>query len=186
MRTVFGHTDFAMDAVREVRMLEVSQILSFGIILVLVGAALTDICARRVPNRLSAAVAVIGLCSRALGGGLAVSLLAAVAVFAVLYVFWLRGWLGGGDVKLLAACVVAVPVSAVGDLLLAVSLSGGLLALIYLALRPAIRRAGPAAGQPATSLRRILRIEGWRIRRGGSLPYACAIAAGCAFTIVTG
>ena len=167
-------------------MLQVSQILSLGTILVLFGAALTDIRARRVPNRLSAAVAVIGFCSRALGGGLAVSLLAAVAVFAVLYVFWLRGWLGGGDVKLLAACVFAVPAGSVGGLLLAVSLAGGILALVYLVLRPAVGRVGSPAGQPATSLRRILRIEGWRIRRGGSLPYACAIAAGCAFTIVTG
>lgn len=167
-------------------MLQVSQILSFCTIPVLLGVAVIDVRARRVPNRLSALVAVIGLCSRAIGGGLAISLLAAVAVFAVLYIFWLRGWLGGGDVKLLAACVLAVPAGAVGDLLLAVSLSGGILALIYIVLRPAIRQAAPAPGRRATVLRRVLRIEGWRIRRGGPLPYACAIAAGCAFTIVTG
>ena len=167
-------------------MLQIGQILSVCTIPVLLGAALTDIRARRVPNQLSALVALIGLCSRAAGGGLLLSLLAAVAVFGVLYLFWLRGWLGGGDVKLLAACVLAVPAGAVGDLLLAVSLSGGILALIYLVLRPALPHASPAGGQRMTSLRRILRIEGWRIRRGGPLPYACAIAAGCAFTIVTG
>ena len=114
------------------------------------------------------------------------SLLLASVVFAVLYLLWRFECLGGGDVKLLSACVLLVPAGAVAAMLAAVTLSGGILALFYLVLRAAVPRPLPQVTLPRWSLRRLCRVEAWRIRRGGPLPYACAISAGCMFTLFAG
>ena len=37
---------------------------------------------------------------------------------------------------------------------------------------------------PPGLLRRVLRVESWRIRRGAPLPYGVAIAAGAAFALI--
>jgi len=169
-------------------MADLSQAMSLAALPVLAWAALTDVALRRVPNACCAVVASLGIAARVVSGDLVLSLLLAAAAFGVLFVFWTRHWLGGGDVKLLAACALLVPAGAVAGMVLSVALSGGLLAAAYLAGR--ISRFQPAfiahpAG-PHGILRRLWRIEGWRIRRGAPLPYACAIAAGCIFTIVAG
>ena len=52
-------------------------------------------------------------------------LLAGLLVFLAGAFCWRRGWLGGGDVKLLAATAVLVPPSLVVNLLLDVALAGG-------------------------------------------------------------
>ena len=101
-----------------------------------------------------------------------------------MYVLWTRGWVGGGDVKLLAATTLLASPGQVLNLLLAVSFAGGVLSAIYLLL---IRMRFPLmqAGSRA-SLRRVIRAERWRIRRGGPLPYACAISAGGLLTLLGG
>ena len=114
------------------------------------------------------------------------SLLLASAVFAVLYLLWYFECLGGGDVKLLSACALLVPAGTVAALLAAVTLSGGILAGAYLILRAAAPQPLPRVVLPRWSLRRLCRVEAWRIRRGGPLPYACAISAGCMFTLFAG
>ena len=95
-------------------------------------------------------------------------------------------WCGGGDVKLLSACALLVPAYAVPNLILTVAIAGGILALGYLAGRSPRLHAGGLTAVPASFIRRVWRIEAWRIRRHAPLPYACAIAAGCIFTLVTG
>ena len=143
---------------------------------------------RRVPNLSCAFVALAGVAARAASGDAVPSLLLASAVFAVLYLLWHWECLGGGDVKLLSACVLLVPAGAVAALLAAVTLSGGVLAVAYLILRAAapLPMPLPRAVLPRWSLRRLCRAEAWRIRRGGPLPYACAICAGCVFTLFAG
>ena len=89
--------------------------------------------------------------------------------------------MGGGDVKLLGATAILVAPAAAGSFLVAVSLSGGILAIglpggPFLLPRPATRR-------PRHLLPRVLRVEAWRIRHRGPLPYACAIAAGTIFVL---
>jgi hypothetical protein len=64
--------------------------------------------------------------------------------------------------------------------LMRVLLAGGILGLIYLTLRPVIRR--PQRSASGGLVGRSLRAEAWRISRKAKLPYACAIAGG---TIVT-
>lgn len=148
----------------------------------LAAAALHDIAARTIPNRLCLAVAGAGLLARVLMGDLLPGLLAAGLVFLLGWASWRCRAMGGGDVKLLAACALLVPPAATPGLVLAVALAGGLLALAYLGLRPWV--AAPALARPAALLARARRAETWRIRRRGPLPYGVAIALGTFFTLL--
>lgn len=152
--------------------------------IVLTRAALHDVATRRIPNWTSMLVALLGAVLRTRHGQLAEGLLAAGLVFGCMVLLWRRGWVGGGDVKLLAAITLLAPPGGVLNLLLTVSLAGGALAALYLAL---IRAGLPAlrAGSRAAP-RRVLRAELWRIRRRGPLPYACAISAGGLLTLFGG
>ena len=155
-------------------------------------AALHDIVARTVPNPLVLAIAYAGLLaqgavlaeSAALTDGLISvgwALLASVLVFVAAALAWRRGWMGGGDVKLLGACALLLPAFLVPTLLVATSLAGGVLSLIYLVARRRLARPGP--GRAISLLARVLKAERWRLRRGGPLPYAVAIAGGACFVV---
>jgi prepilin peptidase CpaA len=90
--------------------------------------------------------------------------------------------MGGGDVKLLIAIAFLLPPADIPPALAAIAIAGGVLALLFLALRPRLRhhRLRPA-GRSASLVRRAWAAELWRIRRGGPLPYAVAISAGTLF-----
>ena len=93
--------------------------------------------------------------------------------------------MGGGDVKLLGAVALVVPAAAIPSFILTVAIAGGLLALAYLLARALL----PASGTPAVAASlaaRVWRAERWRIRRGGPLPYAVAIAAGGVLALLQG
>ena len=147
-------------------------------------AAVCDLATRRIPNRVSVLVALLGVVLRLQAGQFLPSFAIAAGAFGGLYVLWTRGWVGGGDVKLLAATTLLASPGQVLNLLLAVSFAGGLLSAIYLLLirmRLPLMQAGSRA-----PLRRVIRAERWRIRRGGPLPYACAISAGGLLTLLGG
>src|SRR5580692_367790 len=101
-----------------------------GILLVV--AALHDVAARTIPNWVSLCLLVLGVLLRCVDGKLLAALGLGVVVFAVATFCWKRGWMGGGDVKLLAAAATFVPPPHVGDMLVAVTLTGGVVGLIYL------------------------------------------------------
>ena len=160
-------------------------------------ACLYDVIGRFIPNQLPAALAINGIGLQATNGKLAWALLGGGAGFLLAYFCWRRGWMGGGDVKLLAAAATAVPFPLVPQFIAAVAISGGLLALLYLAARTYVTAPGqapsitPAPGTDPSYVRqkkhflaRIARIERWRIHRGCPLPYACAIAAGFLFVVL--
>jgi len=90
--------------------------------------------------------------------------------------------MGGGDVKLLGAAALLVPPGSTPALVMDVCLSGGVLSLVFLAARR--RVAVPGRLCPRGLLARAVRIERWRLRRGGPLPYAVAIACGAIIVIV--
>lgn len=148
----------------------------------LVMASLHDLVARTIPNWLVGALAVLGIVLRALTGSLLGGVVAGLVVFVLAAICWRRGWMGGGNVKLLAAAAIAVPPSLVLSFITAVALCGGVLALLYLVAGRMV--APPPASRPRSLLARALRVEQWRIRRGGPLPYACAIAAGGLFILL--
>ena len=146
--------------------------------------AVTDVKSRQAPNWIAALVLVCGGTARWLSGDLTLSVLAALFVFAFLFVGWRFGALGGADVKLISASTLLVPVQSVPGLLFAIVLSGGVLALAYLLGRHVPVRA---ARRPMRSaFARLYRVERWRMRRSAPLPYVCAIAAGSLFSLVTG
>ena len=130
-----------------------------------------DLRTRRIPNGLAIAVAVLGLARLAVAGdwnAAICSIAAAAAVFAVAFVMFWRGWLGGGDVKLLAGSALLVGYHDLLGFLLLMSLCGGLVALAVLVagrfggplrhLAPSAIPAEAAAARP-------------------SVPYGVAIAA---------
>ncbi len=155
----------------------------------LVAAAAHDIVARTVPDWISVFLTSIGVLVRAMDQNLIIGLLVAVAVFCAVAFCWRRGWVGGGDVILIGATALIVPPASVLSFIAAMSIAGSVLALLYLAAGP-LARSGQRTKKSFDvryddMLSRIVRVELWRIRRGGSLPYACAIAAGFLFTIIT-
>ena len=81
-----------------------------------------------------------------------------------------RGILGGGDVKLMAATFAWFNLSAAPKLLLAVALSGGVLALLVIALR-------------SLNWSDDLRQRAIVLQRRGGIPYGIAIAAGALITM---
>ena len=147
----------------------------------LIAAALQDVAARTVSNRLVVVLAIAGALLRGLDGSLYTGLLAAASIFALALVCWRCGWMGGGDVKLLGAATLLVPPGSTPSLITDVCLSGGILSLVFLAARRRI--AVPGRVRPLGRLARTVRVEQWRLRRGGPLPYAVAIACGAIIVI---
>ncbi len=142
--------------------------------LLIAAAALHDAATRTVPDWVSLALLACGVAIRLLAGDLPSGLLLAGLVLAGGVLLWLRGYIGGADVKLAAAAALVVPPHLVGRFLFTMSLAGGVLALIYLLLSLVVRR--PRPGRPSGLLARCIKAEAWRISRRGPLPYAGAIA----------
>ena len=155
--------------------------------LTLVYAALHDVAARTIPNTASVILAVLGIATHVADGTILLSLLIAAIVFTVCALCWMRGWMGGGDVKLLTAAALFVLPGSVGLMIVATSMFGGGVAVIYLVAREIVRRIPPPKGPPPRNfLARVLRAEHWRLLRGAPLPYGSAIAAGTLFSLFPG
>lgn len=151
-------------------------------ILLLILAASQDIVARTIPNGLVIALAIVGTLLRILDNSLPAALLTASIIFALALACWRCGWMGGGDAKLFGAAALLVPPSLAPSLIVGITLSGGALALVFLAARRRI--AVPSSVRPLGLLARAVRVERWRLRRGGPLPYAVAIASGAIIVIL--
>ena len=155
--------------------------LNIFIAALLVLAAAQDISTRTVPNWMPMTLAILCATLATIDHRFVWGLGFGLSVFAFCIVAWRCGWMGGADVKLLGATAIVVPPAAAGTFLAAVSLSGGVLAIAYLVGRIIVPR--PAARRPRRLVQRVLRVEAWRIRGRGPLPYACAIAAGTIFVL---
>jgi prepilin peptidase CpaA len=129
-------------------------------LLILAAAVATDVRRRKIPNSLTvpALAAIVVACGCASGWrGVAASLAGAVACAAPLLVAALPGWVGMGDVKLMAVAGAAAGWPDAVSVLLLVSVAGGVQAGAQLSWARLRGRSGPR-----------------------SVPYACAIAAGSA------
>ncbi len=142
-------------------------------------AAATDVRTRKIPNVIPAAVALVALGFAVPHGTLAVFIVLAliVATMIVGTLAFAQGWLGGGDVKLLAAVNGCLGFADAVPFLLYTAICGGLLGLCF----AAGRRSVPS----------LLRSVGGILRpfvQGGAaaiaperpikMPYALAIACG--------
>lgn len=136
----------------------------------LISSTASDLARRIIPNRLVLVVGSGGVIFRlatANWHGVLASLGAAGIVFVVLRLVSGFGAFGGGDVKLIAAVTLGVPVIAMMPILLGIGVAGGVIALFYLVrerLRP--RDEGQTDDAPRPRL---------------EMPYAPAILAGVAW-----
>jgi prepilin peptidase CpaA len=80
-----------------------------------------------------------------------------------------RGWLGGGDVKIMTGCACWATLGTLVEQQLFIGIAGGVLALVLMLVRRSLALAG-VTGEDAPRL----------VRVGADLPYAVAIAAGMA------
>jgi len=146
-------------------------------ILLLLYVAMIDIATRLIRNEICLLLALLGMASQfASPIQVAESLVAAAVLLLLLIVIYQRGWIGGGDVKLLVALAIGLPLIGVFQLLTVTALAGGVLALVHLMMRllpyPELAPAG------SSLVRRVYAIERWRNLRHAPLPYGVAIACG--------
>ena len=147
---------------------------------ILIVAAIGDLRTRRIPNRLVAVLALLGIAysvARApgipglsqAGGGL-------LAGLACWLPFYLMGWLGAGDVKLYAAAGAWLgPARAVEGALVG-ALFGAVLSLIWMAKSQGMKRAAQTLGMAAATPG-MLAPDSSPSKRS-TLPYGVAIAFG--------
>lgn len=153
----------------------------FGVV-----ASVSDIATRRIPNRLTAGAMLVALVLRiaatVLGGHGILTFFQGLAwplgLFVALYIVWVAGLIGAGDVKLAASFSLVLPPDPGQQLIfiLGTAAIGGVIAVSYLVigrLRPAKVQA---AHRPMSQLRRMIRVERWRARRHAGIPYAVAIS----------
>jgi prepilin peptidase CpaA len=151
----------------------ITVVFSAGLLL---GALLHDVAVRTIPNWIPAGLAIAGLVLRVQQGNAIAGIGIALLLLIVLGALWLRGFIGGGDMKLIPAVAFVLPPSGVPAFVLSVAVAGGILALFYLALSFLVPRPGP--GRRHGFLARMLKAEVWRMHRRGPLPYAVAVAVG--------
>jgi prepilin peptidase CpaA len=134
-------------------------------------AAAIDVRTRRIPNALTAPLAVIALVMHVPDGAGAVlaALATMIAAFAAGIFAFRAGWFGGGDVKLLATCCGFVSYPGCIALVLDVLIAGALLALVGAAVQGRIvglvRSVFAVAAHGAPTQR-------------NTVPYGVAIAGG--------
>jgi prepilin peptidase CpaA len=171
------------DANSAIAMLHLGVLLAAAFMLSI--AALNDIATRTIPDLAPIGLSVMGAVVRVAEGNVASAFVASAAVLLFGALCWRCGWLGGGDVKLLAACAWLVPPALVPQLVLLTAIAGGVLAGIYLLLGKVARASHipKRDAHPRSLAGRIWRTELWRIQRRATLPYGCAIAAATLLTL---
>ena len=105
----------------------------------------------------------------------------ALAVFLVGAVLFARGWLGGGDVKLLSAATLWAGAPQALGLLVVTGVLGGALALILLSPFGRYRAGGPRAARPAGPRHAILERRSLAV----PVPYGVAIAGAGLIVVVS-
>ena len=115
------------------------------VVLVAVGiAAMTDLRAFKIHNLLTIPLLLTGLAYHAAVGGMdgfKVSLAGAGFGFGVLFLFYLIGGVGGGDIKLLAGIGAWLGIPLTGVLVLAASILGGVYAVFQITMSGRAREA---------------------------------------------
>jgi prepilin peptidase CpaA len=134
-------------------------------------AASSDLLTMTISNRVSLAL-VGGFVATALLTGMtpgdaAYQFAAALLVFVVAFVFFARGWIGGGDAKLAAATALWIGWAHLMDYVLWASILGGVLTLLLLEFR---KLPLPARLARQVWLERLHRFD-------GDIPYGIALAA---------
>ena len=142
---------------------------------------------RRIPNLLviygllvsvAAVVFVAGL------SGLANALLGGMLVFLVSFGFWVIGWMGAGDVKLMGIFGILAGLPNAVSLLINVGMFGAVLALLFLAWKGSLKLSLQRLNYMLASKEYQL-VDGERAdAKVVRLPYAIAVVAGAFATLM--
>lgn len=114
-----------------------SWALPLGLALLLVSAGIEDARVREIANWKNAAIALLAplwwvSIGMAPWPDMAIQVGVALIVLAAFCVAFHFGWMGGGDVKMIAALALWVPVSALIQILLVMSIVGGIITVVML------------------------------------------------------
>ncbi|MFB0872391.1 MULTISPECIES: prepilin peptidase [unclassified Sphingobium] len=113
----------------------------------LIVAAITDLRARIISNRLNLAIALLALpwwvaCGVSPWPDMAIQLLTGAVVFALFAALFAFGLMGGGDVKLLGALALWFPWQVTLSLLVLMAMLGGLVTLVTIVHHRIARKPG--------------------------------------------
>lgn len=152
-----------------------TALLGFAFLMMI--AAWTDAARFTIPNWIPGVMIALWLAAAPFLGlgwaGAGLSLATFALVMALGMALWAPGWLGGGDVKLIAAGALWFGWPDVLGFILTAAAAGGVLALVLIALRrlsPMLPVSAEAIGKTA-------------LAQGAPAPYAVAIAAGALFML---
>jgi prepilin peptidase CpaA len=111
----------------------------FVLPLLFIAAAFSDLFTMKIPNwialTISAVFAVVAFVTGMGLGDIGMHIAAGLVVLAVCFVFFSRGWMGGGDAKLAAAAALWFGFNDLLNFLLIASVFGGALTLLLLLFR---------------------------------------------------
>jgi len=153
----------------------IATLFLYGAIFLLVAAALWDAVTLTIPNYLVLAVLALYAVSLTVNFDLSdilFDILAAAIVFAVCFILFALGWLGGGDAKLAPGAALWAGYDGLMEFVIAMTLAGGFLAIVLLVLRAGLRTAG-------ASQERLPEVLKW----AGPIPYGIAISVGAILVI---
>jgi prepilin peptidase CpaA len=161
------------------------SIIPYAEVLILLYAAFTDVATRLISNKICLLLAALAIVRLPFGEPqqLLASVYGAAVLFVLLLVAHSRGYVGGGDVKLLTVLSVGLPVTSLIQFLTITVLTGGVLAVLHLMMRVLPYPALPPVG--SSLVRRIYAVERWRNLRRAPLPYGMAIACGGIWTVLS-
>ena len=140
-------------------------------------AALMDVWKLRISNLFPAAVILLfpaWMYACGWGGGQWQNAIVFIATFLGGLTLFSRGWLGGGDVKLLAAIALWFDFKGAAALFLWIGLGGAALAIVFILLRRLLPAAVTGSGSIPS------------LQAKGPIPYGLAISAGAMLAIVGG
>jgi len=114
----------------------------------LLAAAVEDVRGRTISNGKNIAIALLApawwwASGLTLWPDLFVQLATAVIIFGLFIGVFAAGWMGGGDVKLIGALALWLPLDSLSWMLIAMSVIGGVLTILMLAHRYVARRKAP-------------------------------------------
>jgi prepilin peptidase CpaA len=158
-------------------MTSLHTIVLIALYLVLVFAALSDVWKLRIPNLFPAAVILlfpVWMYSCGWNAQLWQNAVVFIGTFLGGLFLFSRGWLGGGDVKLMTAIALWFDFKGAAALYLWMGIGGGLLAIAFIVLR----RMLPAGLTQSTNVP--------SLKARGPIPYGLAISAGAILAIVGG
>jgi len=158
-------------------MTSLPNVLLIALYLVLALAALTDVWKLRIPNIFPAAIILlfpVWMYSCGWNAQLWQNALVFVGTFLGGLFLFSRGWLGGGDVKLMAAIALWFDFKGAAALYLWMGIGGALLAIAFIILR----RMLPAGIAQSTNVA--------SLKARGPIPYGLAISAGAMLAIIGG